>query len=108
MLFQGAVLTGNAKALDLIQKYYKDGNISDRAWEDPTFPTRQTAPVIELVKDQLKQNRKILLASWLEQACDTKATIKSTQPMPISLVLYGMEASGQPFGECVLLDNLPP
>lgn len=107
MLFQGAVLTGNAKALDLIQKYYKDANISDRAWEDPTFPTRQTAPVIELVKDQLKQNRKILLASWLEQACDTKATIKSTQPMPISLVLYGMEASGQPFGECVLLDNLP-
>ncbi|KAL3965566.1 hypothetical protein ACCO45_002570 [Purpureocillium lilacinum] len=107
-LDMSAVLTGNAKALDLIQKYYKDANISDRAWEDPTFPTRQTAPVIELVKDQLKQNRKILLASWLEQACDTKATIKSTQPMPISLVLYGMEASGQPFGECVLLDNLPP
>lgn len=104
MLFLVGILCRDTSVFDLLEEVLDKILARGSGWEDVTFPTLLARPTIQVVRDQLRLGRVILLASTMTEDFDKSCTIVSNRLSQVLLV-HGVEANGELFGEAVPLGN---
>ncbi|KAI8667462.1 hypothetical protein NCS56_00882200 [Fusarium sp. Ph1] len=102
MLFLAGLLCRDIVAFDLLEEVLDKILARGSGWEDVTFPTLLARPTIQVVRDQLKLGRVILLASTMTDGFDKSCTIVSNRLSQVLLV-HGIEANGELFDDAVPL-----
>ncbi|KAH7260007.1 hypothetical protein B0J15DRAFT_444474 [Fusarium solani] len=104
MLFLAGLLCRDIGVFDLLEEVLDKILARGSGWEDVTFPTLLARPMIQVVRDQLKLERVILLASTMTQDFDKSCTIVSNRLSQVLLV-HGIEANGKLFDDAVPLGD---
>ncbi|KAI8717959.1 hypothetical protein NCS52_00873400 [Fusarium sp. LHS14.1] len=104
ILFLVGLLRQDINVFDLLEEVLDKILARGSGWEDATFPTLLARPTIQVVRDQLKLGRVILLASTTTDDFDKSCTIVSNRLGQVLLV-HGIEASGELFDDMVPLGD---
>lgn len=104
ILFLVGLLRQDINVFDLLEEVLDKILARGSGWEDATFPTLLARPTIQVVRDQLKLGRVILLASTTTDDFDKSCTIVSNRLGQVLLV-HGIEANGELFDDAVPLGD---